>query len=675
VVLDLSNTTTDTIFYAVALSNLGTAVAGTDFTFSGFNDTILPNTAGPISLTIPLINNGTAQEDRFFIVTLGNISGANAGTLSSSTVFILDDDQVAPARTKELDIALATSYLVDGNGSAEIVAYDSASQRLFVLNSTATKVEILNFSNPKNISSIASVDMTSYGQGATSVAVHNGIVAATIDGGVAANGKVVFMDINGTILNNLTVGNLPDMVTFTPNGQYVLTANEGQPDNNYLSDPEGSVSIIDISGGVANVTQSNVTTADFTSFNAQLNSLKAAGVRIFGLNSSVAQDVEPEYIAVAADNQTAWVTLQENNAVATIDLVTKTITAITPLGTKDHSLAGQGLDASDRSDSIVMANYPIRGMYMPDAMAVYTVNGVDYLVTANEGDQREYGVIDEDVTIGAAGYVLDPTTFPDAALLKQQHLLGRLAASPYSGDTDNDGDFDEIHVFGSRSFSIWNAATGVLVFDSGDDFERVTATDPIFGSLFNASNSNNNFKNRSDNKGPEPEGVAVAEINNNVYAFITLERTGGMMVYNITNPTAPVLVDYVNSRDLGPNDGGDLGPEGIIYISAEQSPTDTALVVIANEVSATLSVYSLNNVVSGIGLNDAPTVKVLSAYPNPTRQGKVVLSENISFAVYGLNGQLVARGENTNTLDLSGQPAGLYLLIATDGRSLKLMVD
>jgi hypothetical protein len=118
-----------------------------------------------------------------------------------------------------------------------------------------------------------------------------------------------------------------------------------------------------------------------------------------------------------------------------------------------------------------------------------------------------------------------------------------------------------------------------------------------------------------------------------------------------------------------------LGPEGIIYISAEQSPTDTALVVIANEVSATLSVYSLNNVVSGIGLNDAPTVKVLSAYPNPTRQGKVVLSENISFAVYGLNGQLVARGENTNTLDLSGQPAGLYLLIATDGRSLKLMVD
>jgi hypothetical protein len=403
--------------------------------------------------------------------------------------------------------------------------------------------------------------------------------------------------------------------------------------------------------------------------------LKAAGVRIFGLNSSVAQDVEPEYIAVAADNQTAWVTLQENNAVATIDLVTKTITAITPLGTKDHSLAGHGLDASDRSDSIVMANYPIRGMYMPDAMAVYTVNGVDYLVTANEGDQREYGVIDEDVIIGDAGYVLDPTTFPDAALLKQQHLLGRLAASPYSGDTDNDGDFDEIHVFGSRSFSIWNAATGALVYDSGDDFERVTATDPIFGSLFNASNSNNNFKNRSDNKGPEPEGVTVAAINNNMYAFITLERTGGMMVYNITNPTAPVLVDYVNSRDLGPNDGGDLGPEGIIYISAEQSPTDTALVVIANEVSATLSVYSLNNVVSGIGLQDAPTTKELTAYPNPTRHGKVTLSENISFAVYGINGQLVARGENTNTLDLSGQPTGLYLLIANDGRSLKLMVD
>jgi hypothetical protein len=303
------------------------------------------------------------------------------------------------------------------------------------------------------------------------------------------------------------------------------------------------------------------------------------------------------------------------------------------------------------------------------------VNGVDYLVTANEGDQREYGVIDEDVTVGSAGYVLDPTAFPDAALLKQQHLLGRLAVSPYSGDTDNDGDFDEIHAFGSRSFSIWNAATGALVYDSGDDFERVTATDPIFASLFNASNSNNNFKNRSDNKGPEPEGVAVAEINNSYFAFVTLERTGGMMVYNITNPTAPALVDYVNSRHLGTDEGGDLGPEGIIYISAQQSPTDTALVVIANEVSATLSVYSLNNVVVPFGMQEVTGNQSLKAYPNPTRQGKVVLNEVIDFAVYGVNGQLVVRGTQSQEVDLSGQPSGLYLLIATDGRSLKLMVE
>lgn len=674
--VSLSNTTTDTVFFNWSVAPGATAVAGTDYMLSKTMDTILPNTAGPVVLNIPVMDNGTADADKYFILTLDNLQGALAASPKSKTIFITDNDQSIPVRTKELQIALLTSYLVDASGSAEIVAYDEASQRLFVQNSVNTAIEILDFSNPRSISNIGSIDLTAYGIGGTSVSVMNGIVAATIDGGVNANGKVVFLDINGNLLSSVDVGNLPDMVTFTPDGHYVLTANEGQPNSDYTVDPEGSISKIDISGGVANVTQADVTNISFTSFNGQKAALQSSGVRIFGFNSTVAQDVEPEFITVSDDSQTAWVSLQENNALATIDLVNNSITAITPLGTKDHSLAMNALDASDRSDSIVMATYPIKGMYMPDAIAQYSVGGATYIVTANEGDQREYDPIDEDVSVGDGGYVLDPTAFPQGDLLKQDHLLGRLAVSPYSGDTDNDGDFDEIHVFGARSFSIWNAATGALVYDSGDEFERVTATDPVYKSLFNASNSNNNFKNRSDNKGPEPEGVTVAHINNQVYTFVTLERTGGMMVYNITDPANAVLVDYVNNRTLGSDEGGDLGPEGIIYISPTQSPNDTALVVMANEVSATISVYALTNVnasanmaINSLSLIDASNGSVVKTLVDGDTIDKTVLSmfsvrADTSGSLYGsvvfeLNG-VPFRRENTWPYAINGGTVSTY---------------
>ena len=384
------------------------------------------------------------------------------------------------------------------------------------------------------------------------------------------------------------------MLVFTPDGNSVLVANEGEPNDDYTIDPEGTISRIDISGGVKNLTDDNVVTIDFNAFDDQIETLRAAGVRIFGFETSVSRDLEPEYITVSEDSQTGWVTLQENNAVAVIDLNTNQISDILPLGKKDHSLEQNALDASDRSDEIFFHNWPVKGMFQPDAIASYQLDGVTYLVTANEGDQREFGPIDEDVDINTDEYVLDPTVFPHADVLKNDPVLGRLACSPYSGDIEGDGDFDEIHVFGSRSFSIWNGTTGELVFDSGSDFERITANDPVYGALFNASNSNNNFKNRSDNKGPEPEGVTVAEINGRNYAFITLERVGGVMTYDVTDPANAFFVDYDNNRTLGEDDGGDLGPEGIIYISSADSPNGHGMVIMANEVSATLSIYTVD---------------------------------------------------------------------------------
>src|SRR5699024_9712466 len=229
-------------------------------------------------------------------------------------------------------------------------------------------------------------------------------------------------------------------------------------------DPLGTISIIDVSGGVASLSQSQVTTLDFTAFDSQTSALQAAGVRIFGPGSSLSEDIEPEYITVSEDSQTAWVTLQENNAVAKIDLSIPQITDIFPLGSKDHSLPENALDTSNETDFIFMSNWPIKGMYMPDGIANYSVGGTPYFVTANEGDARESDALQEEVDV--EDVVLEPTVFPNQAFLELDANLGKINITNATGDTDGDGDFDEIHVLGGRSFSIFNGTTGALVYDS-----------------------------------------------------------------------------------------------------------------------------------------------------------------------------------------------------------------
>lgn len=529
----------------------------------------------------------------------------------------------APQATEALKLNLVSSFPI-GGGTAEITDYDPVTKRLFVINSTADRLEILDFSNPANIQSFRTINMTTYGNGCQSVAVKNGLVAVAVDINTphGSNGKAVFFNTNGDFLTQVEVGSLPDMITFTPDGKMVLTANEGEPNNTYTIDPEGSISIIDVSRGVGTLTQSDVTTLRFTAFNSQINQLRAKGVRIYGPGATVAQDLEPEYIAVSNDSRKAWVTLQENNALAVVDLSRKSITDILPLGLKDHSLPANSLDASDNG-AINIRTWKVKGMYQPDAIAYYEVGGVPYLVTANEGDAREYDGFSEVRRINSGAYVLDPTIFPDAANLKINTNLGRLNVSDKTGDLEGDGDFDEIHVYGARSFSIWNGNTGELVYDSGNDFETITANHPIWSSLFNASNANNTFKNRSDDKGPEPEGVTVFKSLDRVYAFIALERIGGFMVYDVTNPRSPVYINYINSRTVGTL-GGDRGAEGIIFIPAEKSPNQQDLVVLANETSGTVSVYSVS------GINRFLVSPILTAKAG---SGKVTLSwQSVPFA-------------------------------------------
>ena len=575
---------------------ISTATAGTDFTVptnmtfewaassNGVNDT----------LVFTLNNDVLPENTEYFIVRMVNPVNIDlpAAAINHFTVFIADDDMQAPTATQEIELNHLNSFSngAAGTNSAEIVTHDPASQRLFIANSIGGKIDIVNFSNPAAPVLINSITMAPYG-GINSVAVKNGIVAAAVENAVPElPGKVVFFDINGTFLNQVTVGAMPDMITFNNAGTKVLTPNEGQPSADYTVDPEGSISIIDISGGIANLTQANVSTASFASFNSQIAALRTSGVRIFGPNATVAQDMEPEYITLSDDDQTAYVTCQENNALAIVNMATSTVSQILPLGYKDHMMSANALDASDQGGVIQIANWPVKGVYMPDAIASFNVGGQTYLITANEGDAREYNAYEEAARVSSSTYVLDTIAFPYAAAIKAN--LGRLNITTASGDTDGDGDFDEIHAFGARSVSIWNATTGALVWDSGDDFELITSKHPTLSAIFNASNSNNTFKNRSDDKGPEPEGVATAVINGKVYAFIALERIGGCMVYDITNPAAPVFVDYKNTRTIA-SYGGDQGAEGIIYIEAANSPNGRPIVILANEVSSTLAIYEL----------------------------------------------------------------------------------
>jgi hypothetical protein len=580
----------------VVLIPFGTASIGSDLAYTTHTVTFPANSTGTMPLTITINDDVIGEESEYFVLKLQNPVNATLPGITQQTIFIKDNENTTPVGNNEVTMSFVSSFTngVSGTNSAEIVAHDPISQRLFVANSIGKKLDIINFSNPASMSIISSIDISTYGN-INSVAVQNGIVACAIENAIPEqDGFVVFFNTNGVFQKQVTVGALPDMITFNHAGTRVLTANEGQPNTTYSIDPEGSVSIIDISGGIASLSQSNVTTALFTAFNSQAASLKASGVRIYGPGATFAQDMEPEYITVSEDDLTAYVTLQENNAFAYVNLTTNTITDIKPLGFKDHSIFGNGLDATNNGSTVNIANWPIKGMYLPDALTHFNVGGVEYLITANEGDARaDYGAANnEETSIGAATYSLDPIAFPHASAMKINANLGKLKCTNRLGDIDNDGDFDEIYTFGARSFSIWNATTGTLVYDSGDDLEQITSTDPTYGAMFNCSNTNITKKDRSDDKGPEPEGVAVATIAGNMYAFVSMERVGGLMVFNINNPAAPQFVQYVNNRGLT-GLTGDRGPEGIIYITQQNSPTGKAMIVLGNEVSSSVSAYEI----------------------------------------------------------------------------------
>lgn len=459
-------------------------------------------------------------------------------------------------------------------GAAEISAFDPVTKRLFVVKNEGegdpnplNQIEVIDFTDPSSMKVISRISVASYGGAVNSLSVHDGKLAAAIEAAdKQANGKVVvFKTSDYSKIAEIAVGALPDMVSFTPDGKYIITANEGEPDASYINDPAGTVSIISVNDNYS------VTTLDFLSMAGQENALVQKGFRIFGPGKNFVKDIEPEYVTISADSKTAWVTLQENNAIAKIDIMSKTISNIFPLGFKDYNITGNEIDPSNVSAGYKPEKWPVKGMYLPDAIAVLESNGIPYLFTANEGDAREYAGFSEILRVEDNGIKLDPTVFPNVAELKKKDQLGRLNITSTLGDIDGDGDLDELYSYGSRSFSVWNGLTGTQVFDSKNELDTKCAAASTYDD------------GRSDDKSVEPEGIAIGTVGHKKIAFVGMERADAIAVYDITIPTAPLFLQLLKCGDA---------PEGVLFIPAKNSPTKKSLLVVSSEGDGVVKVYS-----------------------------------------------------------------------------------
>ena len=477
-------------------------------------------------------------------------------------------------------------------GVAEIVAYNADRSQAYVVNGKDGLLYTLDLGT-EGLTVAGSLDVRTLVEGftygdMTSVAVdsvNDHIAVALQSQDYAANGRVLLLNYNMELLASYEVGVQPDMVTFTPDGSKILTANEGEPREGYGNgavDPEGSVTIIDLEDGT-------VTTAGFAAFDAQ--TLVQEGIligKVDGQLNEAAADLEPEYIAVSADGSRAYVTLQEANAIATVDLESKEILSVKSLGFQDLSQGERAIDLVEDGAYLPKTYEDAVGVYMPDGIAAYEVNGITYLVTANEGDAREWGDYCNEIE--------ETLTATDGTVAQEVRVLDQdLVAVP---------DSTKAYLYGGRSFSIYRADTMEQVYDSANDFEALTAQ--YLPDWFNCSNDDIDVDSRSPKKGPEAESVTLGQVGNKFYAFVALERIGGVMVYDVTDPAKVQFVNYINTRDFAGEVQGDVAPEGLAFLPASVTATGKPMLLAACEVSGTVAVYTMDGPATEIPTPEEP---------------------------------------------------------------------
>ncbi|MFZ9205343.1 MAG: choice-of-anchor I family protein [Candidatus Nanopelagicaceae bacterium] len=523
-----------------------------------------------------------------------------------------------PVRANEATVKITeiSAISLDGEGSGEIATFHPGSKRIFATNGVKNAIDIFDISNVAAPKKVGSLSLSPYGNDVTSVAAGRDVVVAAVlvtetfsatGAPSTPNGKLVVFDTNGKVLSSPDIlGVLPDSVTFAPNGTTALVAIEGQPvcakddpattakeDTDYskASDPEGGVSIVDLTNPAAPV----VKFAGFKQFNVA--QMKAKGIAVSSVVNNVAKDFEPEFIT-AVDNKYAYVTIQEANAIGKLDIEAASFESVTRAFESKLSVTAR--DTSDRDSGAGPRNYAnVVGASQPDAIASFKVGSGHYFVTANEGDAREYTCLNDDQR--GSSLKVDSRRFPNWSTLSASAALGRAKVNPTIGDRDGDGDIDTIHLRGSNSMTMYR--NGIALWDSGELLDQIQIK--AFGvANINGSHSLSSDKStmnyvgqdRSDDKGSEPEGVAVGMVGNTRVAILGLERMTALAVFDITQPRSPVFQEWLQMLPAKATPAKDVkhwSPEGIVFVSADKSPSGKALIITSYELSGSISIHQI----------------------------------------------------------------------------------
>jgi len=518
------------------------------------------------------------------------------------------------ATVKVSEIASISSG--DGEGSSEIATFHAASKRIFATNGVKNTIDIFDISDVANPKKVGTVALAPYGNDVTSVAAGKDVVVAVVNvsdkfsaTGVptTTNGKLVVFDTNGKVLSSPDVlGVLPDSVTFAPNGTTALVAIEAQPvcakddpataakeDTDYskASDPVGGVTVVDLSNPAAPVLRF----AGFDQFTVA--EMRAKGIAVSSVVNNVSKDFEPEFVT-AVDNNYAYVTIQEANAIGKLNIEDATFESITRAFESKVSRVAR--DTSDRDSGAGPRTYAnVVGASQPDAIAGFKVGSGQYFVTANEGDAREYTCLNDDLR--ASALKVDTRRFPDWKTLSGSAALGRAKVNPTIGDKDGDGDIDTIHLRGSNSMTMYR--NGIVIWDSATLLDQIQTV--AFGvANINGSHSLSSDKStmnyvgqdRSDDKGAEPEGVAVGMVGDRRIAILGLERMSALAIFDITVPANPVFQEWLQMLPTKATPAKDVkyfSPEGIVFVPANKSPSGKALIITSYELSGSLSIHQI----------------------------------------------------------------------------------
>ncbi|MEC0305426.1 choice-of-anchor I family protein [Paenibacillus lautus] len=689
-----------------------TAIAAVDF---GITDKILPDAHAEETYTVTVDVYGGQAPYTFSATGLpaglditsdtGSITGTPAaGQEGEYTVEVTVQDSAAVPATAQslvklqvlgkrtdpvadkLAMKMIGHYSVgtsnkDG-GVAEIVKYNKDNGKLYLVNGSTqpASLEIVSLGadgsllkdKQIDVEALASTGGFLYGD-LTSVDINTKtkqVVVAVQEQDHAKAGKVLVLDYDGGLIRSYETGIQPDMVKYTSDGRYILTADEGEPRTEIAPDPEGSITIIDtLSGEVSHLKFDDPSIID-----DQVHirgPVEADGqIRSTGTKGDAVHDLEPEYISLSEDELTAYVALQENNAVAVVDIAAKRIQSVKGLGYKDFNQPENQLDLL-KDGQIKFENVPFYGMYMPDGIATYSVNGQQYILSANEGDATGWDERSNESDIGKMKPNLDPLS-PAAQFLADKGTA--YDKVEVASDMGNEG----LYLYGGRSFSIWDAADMSQVYDSGSDFEKITAE--RLPNHFNASNDKTDLDSRSAKKGPEPEYVTVGKVGQKTLAFIGLERIGGVMTYDVTNPSDPAFLNYINTRDFNGGIESDSGPEGLDFIPAADSKTGRPLLLVANEVSGTVALLELQVTKitldkTSLKLSPGGASELLQAIVEPIQGGSTELtwsSSNEMVASVDPTGLVtpVSAGEAVITvLSKDGYGSAVVQVKVTDGSS------